>query len=211
MKNNEMTCPACGTMGEKQIGSRICTSNIDEKTKRSILNGELFSWQCPNCSERFFINSTFLYNDDKKRFMLYLVPGFKDGSYKVPTVIKARSDYDTENSTLRIVPSFSEFVEKIRIFEAGLDDRIVEAIKLLYINMHLQDGGSEVYDMVFENTDENGSLLLGVFLENDDYEQAVPVEIYKNTTEEFASILPEEKHDEFIVVDQEWLRNILSS
>ena len=211
MKNIEITCPSCGTKGEKQISSRICVSSIDEKAKSSILNGEFFSWLCPDCSERFFINSSFLYNDDKKGFMIYLVPGFKEASYKVPTVIKAGNDYNTDDSILRIVPGFSEFVEKIRIFEAGLDDRIVEAIKLLYINMHLQDGGREVYDMVFENTDENGSLLFGVFLENDDYEQAVPAEIYKNTTEEFALILPKEGHDEFVVIDQEWLRNILGS
>ena len=154
MKRIEITCPACGTKGEKQISSRICASKIDQQKKRSILDGEFFSWQCPNCDEQFFINSSFLYNDDKKRFMVYLVPGFKESSYKVPTVIKASDDYNTEESILRIVPGFSEFVEKIRIFEAGLDDRIVEAIKLLYMNMHLQDGGKEVYDMVFESIDE---------------------------------------------------------
>ncbi len=211
MKKLEMTCPACGAKGEKQIIGRVCAGSLDEPTKRSILGGEFFEWQCPKCTERFFINSPFLYYDNAKGFMVYLVPGFNKRSYKVPTLIKTSSEYDTDSSILRIASSFSGFVEKIRIFEAGLDDRVVEAVKLLYINMHIQDGGKEVYDMIFENTDENSSLFFGVFLEDDDFEQAVPAEIYKNTAAEFAPILPEEVHDNFVVVDQKWLRNMLGS
>jgi len=203
-KNFELTCPACGAKGEKTAISRICASKTDDATKKALLEGSFFEWQCPECSGRFFINSPFLYNDDKRKFMVYLIPGFKERSYKIPTVIQTSKDYDTNSSKLRITTSFSAFVEKIRIFEAELDDRIVEMLKLLYINMHLQDGGEKVYDMIFESIDENGDLYFGVFLENDDYEQIIPKSVYDSTVLEFSSLLPEEP-SEFVVVDQEWL------
>jgi endogenous inhibitor of DNA gyrase (YacG/DUF329 family) len=209
-KNLKVTCPDCGAKGEKTTSSRLCASNIDTETKNALLEGKFFEWNCPKCAKSYFINTSFLYNDDARKFMIYLVPGFKDKDFQVPTVIKTNKDYDTDASTLRIAPTFSAFVEKIRIFEAGLDDKIVEIIKLLYINMHMQDGGEKVYDMIFESVSEAGDLFFGVFLENDDYEQIIPKGVYDNTVLEFSSQLPEETRD-FVVINQGWLNGILGS
>ena len=170
-----------------------------KKTKQAVLDGSYFEWQCPGCGQRFFANTPFLYNDDENGLHgISSALGIRGSAYKVPTVIKTDKNYDTHSSVLRLVSGFSEFVEKIRIFEAGLDDRIVEAIKLLYINMHTKDGGGQVYDMIFENTGEDGSLYFGVFLEDDDFEQAIPAGVYENAEEEFTPLLPDETHEEFI-------------
>ena len=207
--DKQTVCPECGAAGEKKIkGRERFEGNADRK--QAIISGEYFEWQCPGCDKRFFINSPFLYYDAQKAFMVYFVPGYKETFYKIPTVVRTDKNYDTHGSRLRMVSGFTSFVEKIRIFETGLDDRIVEMIKLLYINMHIQDSGEKVYDMVFENADENGDLYFGVYLESEDYEQLIPKSVLDNTTAEFSSMLPPEVHDGFTVVDQSWVAKVMN-
>lgn len=204
MKTLTIECPKCGKQGKKKTQSRIKLSK-NPKAREQILDGSLFKWECPECKESFFMQAPFLYNDDENRFMVYFIPGFKERSYKIPTVIKTLNDYDTDSSVLRIAPSFVELVEKIRILEAGLDDRVVESVKLLYSNMHAQDKGEKVFSMVFESCEENGDMHFGVYLEDKDFEAVLPQSVYDLAIIDISPMFGGDPEDEFIVVDQTWL------
>lgn len=211
MKSNniQMKCPGCGYEGEKGIKNRFCTS-LDKQVKEKILSGEFFEWECPGCNARYFVKTPFLYNDDENRFMVYYIPDFKDRSYKVPTVIKTLKEYDTSVSSLRIAANFVDFIEKIRIFESELDDRVIEAVKLLYTNMYEQDTSKKIFNIIFESF-QNKELHFGVYLKDEDFEAVLPESVYEQAIVDFLPFFGLEPDDEFIVVDQEWLYDVLTA
>lgn len=210
MKTLNIECPKCGKQDEKKTLSHIKLSNNPE-AREQILDGSFFKWECPECKESFFMQTPFLYSDDENRFMVYFIPGFKERSYKIPTVIKTQNDYDTSSSVLRIAANFVEFVEKIRILEAGLDDRVVESVKLLYSNMHTQDKDEKVYNMVFESCEDNGDMHFGVYLENRDFEAVLPQSVYDLAIIDISPMFGDDPGDEFIVIDQIWLSQVLKN
>ncbi|MBT3320365.1 MAG: hypothetical protein HN948_02425 [Clostridia bacterium] len=211
MKSNitELICPKCEATGSKEIQKRICIHEHMD-FKQDIMSGAFFEWECPGCSERFFIKNPFLYNDSENRFMVYYIPDFEERSHKIPSLIKTKSEYDTDSSTLRIAADYVTFVEKIRILESGLDDRIVETVKLLYSKLTQQETNNLVYSMVFEGGGVNDDLRFAVFLKDNDFEAVIPYTLYEKTRDDFSHLFTDETAEQFIVVDQQWVLDMLS-
>jgi hypothetical protein len=208
MSKIEITCPGCGEPGTREMQKRVCISKHPE-IKDDIISGSYFEWKCPKCEKRFFIDDVFLYNDDEHKFMVYYVPGFREDVLKVPTVIKTDADYDTQHSILRVASSFIGFVEKIRILEEGLDDRAIEAVKVLYSAAFSEANGEDVYNMLFEETGESGALCFAVFLEDEDFIIEIPLKAYEETKKNFSAVLHEPEEKVFLRIDQEWLSGAL--
>lgn len=208
MSRIDFKCPGCGADGTRNMVKQICVSKAPE-LKEEILNGSFFEWKCPSCGGQFFIDDVFLYNDDEKKFMVYLVPGYNAISLKIPTAIKTDEEYDTENSVLRVAASFVDFVEKIRVLEERLDDRAIEAIKAVYSAAYFETNGEKVYNMIFEDL-ENDALSFAVFLEEDDFNVDIPDAAYEQTKKDFSSLFKEPKEKVFLRIDQDWLTEVLS-
>ncbi len=208
-KSQELTCPSCAAVGSREIQKRICIRN-HMHSKPDILSGSFFEWECPGCKERFFITSPFLYNDSAHQFMVYYIPDFSEREYPIPTLFKTKKEYDTQASTLRIAANYVDFIEKIRIFEAGLSDRVIETVKMLYSKLTLQETNELVYSMVFEHQDDERNLHFAVFLENNDFETVVPLAAYEKTISDFAQLFTKEANDKFVVVDRQWVIDKLS-
>ena len=190
ISNIDFACPDCGTSGSSRRIKRVCLSKNPE-LKESILDGSYFEWKCPGCGRRFFIDDVFLYNDDVKRFMVYLVPEYDRRILKIPTLLKTDGDYDTAHSTLRVTAGFVDFVEKIRILENGLDDRAVEAVKAVFSNVYRDSQGKNIYSMLFEEVGGGGNLRFAVFLENDDFSVDVPHAAYAKILADFSPFFTE--------------------
>ncbi len=187
---------------------RICLSE-NRELREKILNGSFFEWECEKCKKRFFIEDVFLYNDDEKKFMVYFIPGFNKQEQKIPTSIKNNDKYDTGSSTLRVTANFIDFVEKIRIFEAGLDDRVIETMKAVFSQAYKSNKNEVIYNMVFEQTDDAGSLCFAVFLENSDFTIDIPAAAYEQAKTDFFDLFEDTKEEVFLAIDQNWLISIL--
>lgn len=209
-QTKQFECPECQTSGQHKMEKHVCISKIPQ-LKEDILSGTYFEWVCPGCAKRFFVDDVFLYNDDENKFMVYLVPGYNEETLPVPTLLKTDSHYDTSNSTLRVTASFIDFAEKIRVLEAGLNDRIVEAIKALYASVHSDTWGETVYNILFEGFGENGELNFDVFLEKDDFSFGVPRDVYDKTHNDFSFLCDQDEGNAFALIDQNWLNRKLGS
>ncbi len=203
----DFKCPGCGADGSREIKSRMCISE-NPSAKEDILSGEFFEWKCPQCGKRFFIDDVFLYNDDANKFMVYYVPGFKDSSLLVPTVIKADARYDIENSVLRAVSDFVAFTEKIRILEEGLDDKAIEAMKAVYSHLYAETSGEKIYNTIFEEAQDK-ALSFSVFLEDEDFIVEIPRAAYEQAKKDFSCLFLEDEKL-FLRIDQEWLAGVLA-
>lgn len=209
-KGTEFECPNCGAQGTYDKQKRMCVSKHAD-LKEKILDGSYFEWECTACNKRFFIEDVFLYNDDQHKFMVYFVPGYDKSVQRIPTLLKTKAEYDTDNSTLRITANFVDFIEKIRILEAGLDDRVIETIKAMYAQSHSQRHNQKIYNMVFENKDDLDNLTFAVFLENDEYTIDIPQKAYQKALTDFTPFFQEPEERVFLMVDQSWFVDMLQN
>ena len=207
MAEKRFECPNCAAPGVVEIDSIVRVSTNPEVRDR-VLCGAYFEWTCPECGKQFLIDDVFLYCDDIRRFMIYYVPGYKEAALPVPTLIRTEDGFDYENSTLRVTSQYLDLAEKIRIFEAGLDDRLVEAVKL-YCDVNIAQSGAPADDILFEEIDEDGTLFFSVYREGECTGLPVLAEGYLRVQLDLAPLFDPPPRDAFIMVDQHWLTDTL--
>ncbi len=98
---------------------------VSPELKERVKSGEHFVWTCPHCGCVNLLRRPFLYNDPQERVMILLT----DADLKV--------DGLPEGYTGRVVSTTGELIEKIKIFDAGLDDIVMEMCKFVTVReMH---------------------------------------------------------------------------
>lgn len=199
MNEKKIECPACHACGTHSLAPMADVS-ADPQIKKRLLDGSFFEWTCPACSRRFFVDEVFLCCNPDGGYCVYLVPGYQDSTLPVPTVYKSRC-----KGTLRVTPSYTEFAEKLRILDAKLDDRIIEAMKTVYATICQQTGQDTVYNMIFEEIRPDGRLGFAVLRKDDDTTVDILAEAYEHAQADFDKLLPKGDETAFLKVDQEWL------
>lgn len=119
-------CSKCGQTTEITVYKSINTADNPE-LKEKVKNGALFLWECPHCGTVNLARYETLYHDPQKKLMLWLVPDGKISETQMQAITnhtKAMGGY-----TLRLVRDMGELMEKVLIFDAGLDDVVIELCK----------------------------------------------------------------------------------
>ncbi len=108
-------CPTCGTAFDVQ---RYDMVNVKEnpELKASVINGEIFLQDCPRCGRRHLVGGPLVYLDPDEMVLLMLSD-------------KPLSMTDTGGYTARLVSRAGDLIEKVKIFDAGLDDKAIEMCK----------------------------------------------------------------------------------
>ena len=137
-RTEHMVCPACNKKDTIRLYERI--ESTDTAARNKLLTGSLFKYHCPKCDYSTHIGFNVLYNNDEKRFMVYLaadrdVDGMKTAMDNIEAKVNALApSKDIKYSVRRrIVVDNNELIEKVVIFEADLDDRIIELMKMFYV------------------------------------------------------------------------------
>ena len=148
----KVVCLKCGKTTEVKLSTSINAAE-DLNMRRELLSGRLFSFKCSACGYTGKLFYPVLYNDPKNKFMVYLIPDV-DRFQIADKDIEKDFDGGVDNVRKRIVPDFNSFLEKIYIFECGLDDMAVEITKLAISNAvakkfdleKVEDGYLSMYD-----------------------------------------------------------------
>ena len=209
--NKAIVCPMCGELGKAEIYTSVNTT-VNKALRSKVLDGELFSWQCPSCNYRARLNYPILYNDMKNRFMVYLIP--KIDRFQLCDKELEEKYSNLRNITKRIVADFNSFKEKIFILESGLDDMAVELTKLA-ISQTVSNklGGAEIREGYLSMYDRESNTMGFTYFTGEDkkpYVQTARLEIYgksKDIIENFA--IKDRKIKGFTKIDREWAENIL--
>lgn len=135
---NKALCSKCGTSKE------ICTYpniNVREmpEMKAKVKDGSIFLWSCPECGQVNLTPYQTLYHDPDEKIMVWLTPENMPETEKaiVESHIKALSKQLEEDKellrgyVLRRATEAGELIEKINIFDAGLDDVAMEMCKYI--------------------------------------------------------------------------------
>lgn len=115
------TCKKCGRVHEMEFPSSVNAASSPE-LKEKTADGSLFTWTCPHCGELNLVDSPFLYHDPTGKLMILL------------TRASVKTDELPEGYTGRLVRSAGELIEKIRIFDSGLDDIVMELCKYVTLS-----------------------------------------------------------------------------
>ena len=120
---------ACSKCGEKSEIAVYKSINISEnpELKDKIRNGSMFIWKCPHCGQANLARYETLYHDPEKKVMIWLMPSGELPESQMEAIAnhtRAMGGYK-----LRMVKDVGELMEKILIFDAGLDDMAVEMCK----------------------------------------------------------------------------------
>ena len=122
----EVSCTHCGARNSVTTYD-IINVNENPGLKSRVLDGSLFGWECPHCGARNLLRCQTLYHDPAERLMVWLTGGSEE------LESKARKAYggleEMKGYTARFVDDPGSLIEKVKIFDAGLDDVVMEMAK----------------------------------------------------------------------------------
>lgn len=110
-------CPDCGTSFESKVYQSINVQDNPEM-KQKVISGEIFIRRCPACGKVQLAKYPLMYLDPAEHLLLCL----SDQEISVDGL---------EGYIARRVTSVGELIEKIKIFDAGLDDIVIELCKFV--------------------------------------------------------------------------------
>jgi hypothetical protein len=118
-----VTCPACGREHDVRLVQNINTQS-DPEAKQKLLAGDFNVLAC-ECGRRTQLVSELLYYDPVGELTIYVSPEGGKGEQVFDAV--------GAQGTQRLVPSLNALVEKVKIADAGLEDWVVEMVKVLLL------------------------------------------------------------------------------
>ena len=110
-----MRCSRCGNESVQQVYRHI-DAVAEPELKAKVLSGDLFVFTCPTCGFKSLITSPVIYRDE------HLLACLSDRSIAVEGL---------EGVTGRLVSDVGSLIEKVKIFDAGLDDVPMEFCKFV--------------------------------------------------------------------------------
>ena len=142
----KVTCPSCHHEGDFELWDSINTT-LDPEMKEKVLNQSIFLYTCPSCGKTFRLDYATLYHQMEDLIMIYLVSESEiEKTYEMFYGENALFDFRTKKYLARIVTSPNQLVEKIQIFDAGKDDRIMELVKLLVADSLHENNPNKEFD-----------------------------------------------------------------
>src|SRR5438105_3430619 len=122
-------CPTCGHVSSITFWSSV-NATLSPTLRQQIMSDDMRNHVCLGCGQNLVINTDLLYHDMNLKFMIFyrVTEGGRIPSMSADFLEKFGASLP--NHQLRFVTSWNQLKEKIRIFEAGLDDNIVEFVKM---------------------------------------------------------------------------------
>jgi len=156
-----LSCPECGHPLEFTCYSSINATH-DPALKEGLFRGELTTFNCPACSHQTHISFDVLYHDMQAKIFIWLKHPYEGIQPAVDPLTEPMFEL-AEGYRFRLVTSFNDLLEKIRLFDDGYDDVTIEVLKLL---ASVSDRIDLAHPLLYDHTDRS---LLGkkaaVFIE----------------------------------------------
>ena len=174
-------CPSCGELGEVNVWN-IITVHDSPDLKADLLAGKINMFRCGACGHSALMTLPLLYYDWDKKLMILFSPCAEERrgeAYRNMVKISKESGSlkNFSGYNLRLVTEYNELLEKILIFDNGLNDKAVEVIKLMILSQDVEK--ADFRTCRFGKLD-NGTLEFMIYdkKENRVYTSAVPKESY---------------------------------
>ncbi len=159
----KVTCPYCHIQHEFKKWMLIDTGS-DPDLADGVRSGETFKFVCPSCESSYDMNYPFAYHEPENR-LLIMYANNSDDYEKARRILSGeeQSEHEVINEILstrgykkRLVFGREEFYEKLLLFDRGLDDGVMEIVKLIYGDKLASTQKEDLFDAIrYFKDDEN--------------------------------------------------------
>ena len=134
-------CP-CGNMLTAQLAESLNVKR-SPADREKILRGELHRVSCPSCGRQMTVEKPFYYTDLDRNAFFKVLPRGERHLWKIASKnLKTAANFfpnqisQPDGRTLRVIFGMDELREKLVAQDAGMDDRIVELLKVFLTYEH---------------------------------------------------------------------------
>lgn len=207
-------CPKCKFNHEVSLYESINVT-LSPELKDKLFRGELFKYRCPECSFDFLINHKCLYHDMKKRYMIYLIPDSENTEELASSIVenlKNLTGPDTVDSIkkemasykLRIVNEPNRLIEKIKILDQDINDKVIELCKMVIMFNYLKNSNApDINKVLFDYKDENVNFIIFT-TDRKSFKAALPSSTYDEILSNLKSSPLYDEEMAFKTIDLVW-------
>lgn len=214
VREHDAQCPVCGT---KQLVNYYESLNteVTNDARKILFDESLNNFTCSKCRQTIIMGVDILYHDPRGKYMIYVFheePSISHNKLKqLQIVTKMMAGY-----RYRIVHSYRALSSRVKVFDNGLDDRVVETLKMLVMRNSGNDfiPGSEIYYWGLENVDGMKAMVFVIFKPDG---TKVPLiipfdEHYKDISSRMDKVLDNEDiEDKWLDITPEYLLDLAKS
>lgn len=207
-------CPYCMSEEVVTLWDRL-DAREDPDLKQRLLRKELQVLDCQNCGRRFVLGEPLLYLDATVGLLAYVSPSLHDVAEEKGAIALRLEDLHLEEVSLedyplrRLCSDYSQLLEKIHLADAGLDDRLVEVMKLAARSRLHSDEGRLVRDLYFLAADEQELLFFTAYEEGETEEISLDRNIYYRAEEMLRPRLQTEESSSWLMIDEAYARRLI--
>jgi hypothetical protein len=208
-----LTCRKCGRQQDFTIWNSLNVS-LNPREKDQLIDGALTQFTCEGCGESAQVVYPMLYHDMEKALMVQFDPQGQAPPDEMSVMADAAAAGMMADYRLRLVTSWNELIEKVLIFDAGLDDRVLELFKIVVRTQLQKNEQPFLGPMLFAGIEsrDQGPEAIGFVLLADERELAfeVPRAQYDNVAASIHDKLPgpEVESGKWIRVDEDYIRGL---
>lgn len=204
-----VTCPNCGT-DNKTVIWQCLNADLEPEAKQELLNGNFFRVTCKKCGKTHMLNYPLLYHDMTHSAFVYYANS-ENSLNNVFKSIKETSALDIEqldSYKTRIVTSQHVLREKAIIFDNDLDDRVIEVIKLFYLDKALEKHPQlDITEVIFHIVGDKQYLQ---FITSTPLTTEVDKTLYSQIAADIAEIIKKPEFDSYFI-DLDWAYSVLET
>lgn len=204
-------CPKCGQLNEITVWNSISAKN-EPDLKADILSRKINIFTCPSCGQTALMPSQLLYSDPDRKLMIYFAP-CADPTEKMTLFEQTKKTTKAEikdltDCNLRFVTTYNELMEKILIFDAGFNDKVIEFLKMMILVNEPEKAENRIA-MYGKTENDYIEFLVQDRVENQVYTSHIPVSTYDTTAKEIINSGVKFKSFDWEIVDLDYASRIL--
>lgn len=213
-KNVTVSCPSCGKKSEFTVWDSINTA-VDPDMEAKVRDRSAFLFHCSECGEETYFDYGFLYHNMTSKLMIQYADTDEAAEEFVNSLNESFNtemfkDLANNDYTVRVVRSRNRLIEKLLIFDKGLDDRMIEIYKFIVLLRYQQDKEECEDPEMYFFSDDKGKMAIfiyeaGEFICSSQFSE----EVYNDLSLKYADKLPE-FHKGEMFVDENWAYNFLT-
>ena len=211
-----ITCPNCKTEQKIKVWESVDIAK-SPKEKAKIISGEFFQFKCKKCDFSAPLAYNCLYSDIENKMLIWLIPELTDevkDKLTTAETLKGDNEHPTNDYIYRIVTTPNELKEKIMINDAGLDDRVVELLKMVYMSQLTTLTGDKtiaeeaITEMYLDIQDEDKYSFVIFFEKREPLMIPVNYDVYIKLYADFIEMIEQEHEEKFVEIDFEWAKKM---